>query len=339
MDALLVSTLLLAAVPVAADPPLMRYTYEEPLIGTRFRIVLYAPDKTTADRAARAAYDRATELDLVMSDYKKTSELMRLCDRAGGEAVKVSEDLFTVLERAQTVARRSEGAFDVTVGPLIRLWRRSRRTRLLPESEELARSLALVGYRHVELDVAARTVRLTKAGMQLDLGGIAKGYTADQMLAAMRRLGVTRALVAAGGDVTVAQRPPDADAWSVAIAPLADPDAKPQRVLLLEHAAVSTSGDAEQYVEIGGKRYSHIVDPRTGIGLVGRMSATVVAPNGLTADSLTKVLAVLGPEKGFAILEETHGVSGYFVRKTEKGEEISLSRRFSDIRQRSSGDR
>ena len=323
---------LLALAP--AEPSLTRYRYDEPLMGTRFRIVLYAPDKATADRAARAAYARGAALNDVMSDYKADSELMRLCARAGGDPVKVSDDLFVVLERAQEVARRSGGAFDVTVGPMVRLWRRARRTRQLPDAEELAQARALVGHDKVVLDPKARTVRLTRAGMRLDLGGIAKGYAADRMLATLRAHGVTRALVAAGGDVVVGRRPPDADAWTVGLAPVENPDDPPKRSLLLENAAVSTSGDAEQYVEIGGTRYSHIVDPRTGLGLVGRMSATVVAPDGLTADSLTKVVAVLGPEKGFPLVERTPGASATFVRKTDKGEETFVSKRFPEVRQR-----
>src|SRR5262249_43204375 len=154
-------------------------------------------------------------------------------------------------------------------------------------------ALALVGYKNVVLDEKARTVKLLKPGMQLDLGGIGKGYAADEALKVLARHGLTRALVAAGGDPAVKGAPPRKAGWTIAIAAV---DAKKEGPsnLVMANGAVSTSGDAEQYVEIAGKRYSHIVDPRTGLGLVGRMSATVVAPDGITADSLTKVVAVLG---------------------------------------------
>src|SRR5438270_6131047 len=165
-----------------AGPALTRFTYTEPHMGTRFRIIAYAPDRATADRAARDAFARIAALDGSMSDYRPASELMRLCARAGGPPVKVSKDLFFVLSRAQEVSRRSGGAFDVTVGPVVRLWRLSRRTQRLPDPEKLARARALVGYRNVRLDPDARTVQLLKPGMQLDLGGIAKGYAADQAL-------------------------------------------------------------------------------------------------------------------------------------------------------------
>jgi thiamine biosynthesis lipoprotein len=326
--------LLLAICSGAAEPKLIRYSYTQPQMGTTFKIIVYAPDEAAADRASRAAFERVAELDGIMSDYKPASELRRLCDKAGGDPVKVSDDLWTVLERAQEVSRRSDGAFDVTVGPVVKLWRLARRTRQLPDAEDLREAVARVGYEKVKLDPKARTVQLTTKRMQIDLGGIAKGYAADQALAVLKKAGLSRALVAAGGDIAVGDAPADADAWTVGISPVEDPEAKPSKYLLLTNAAVSTSGDAEQYVEIDGKRYSHVVDPKTGIGLVGRMTATVVAPNGLWSDPLTKVVAVLGPDKGFPIIEQTKGVSGYFVRKTDKGEEAFASKRFPEVRQR-----
>jgi thiamine biosynthesis lipoprotein len=309
----------------------MRFTYSEPHMGTLFKIIVYAPDEATADQAVKAAFARVVALDGIMSDYKPTSELMRLCAKAGGDPVPVSVELFFVLSMAQEVARKSDDAFDVTVGPVVKLWRQCRKARHLPDPKQLAEALALVGYRNIRLDEKARTVQLLKAGMQLDLGGIAKGYAADEILAVLKQHGLTRALAAAGGDVTVSGPPPDAEGWKVVIAALGDEDARAPRTLLLRDAAVSTSGDAEQYVEIDGTRYSHIVDPRTGLGLIGRMSATVVARNGITADSHTKVVAILGPEKGFPIIEATAGASARFVRWSETGTQTRTSRGFPKL--------
>jgi thiamine biosynthesis lipoprotein len=311
--------------------PLTRFEFTEPHMGTRFKIVFYAADEASANRAAKAAFARVAELDGIMSDYRATSELMQLCQKAGGAPVPVSEDLFTVLEKALAISRQSAGAFDVTVGPLSRLWRIARRTQQLPAKEALTRALALVGWQHVKLDAKARTVQLLKPGMQLDLGGIAKGYAADCALAMLKKHGIDRALVAAGGDIAVSGPPPDADGWKVGIQPVEG--GEPRRTLLLKDAAVSTSGDFEQYVVIDGKRYSHIVDPRTGLGLVGRMSVTVVARNGLTADPMTKTVCVLGPERGLTIINDTEGVAALMVRKTDKGEEVMESKRFKDVPQ------
>ncbi len=305
-----------------------RFHFTEPHMGTTFGVTVWADDEATARAAAKEAFARASALNSIMSDYLPTSELMRLCGKAGGPAVKVSPELFTVLERAGRVSVETEGAFDVTVGPVVRLWRRARKTIRLPEKEALDKARALVGYKMMHLDAKGRTVRLEKAGMQLDLGGIAKGYAGDEMLAVLRKHGITRALVACGGDLRVGEAPPGKDGWSVEIAAV---DAKEKtRRLLLKNCAVSTSGDASQFVQIEGVRYSHIVDPRTGVGLVGRMSATVIAPDGITADSLTKAVAVLGPEKGFAVLKKYEGVSGRHVRLADDGVEVKTTPGFPE---------
>jgi thiamine biosynthesis lipoprotein len=319
--------LLLLPVYGAAGPQ-SRFSFSEPHMGTRFEIVVYAPDEATAKKATKAGFEHIAELDRIMSDYRPASELMQLCKKAGGEPVKVSNDLFYVLSKAQQVAERSDGAFDVTVGPVVRLWRVARKTRRLPDPEKLKVALGLVGYENVKLDPKAQTVQLLKPGMQLDLGGIAKGYAADEALKVLEKHGVKSALVAAGGDIAASAAPPEAKGWTVGIAPLENPENKPKKYVLLENLAVSTSGDAEQYVEIAGKRYSHIVDPKTGLGLVGRQSVTVVARRGIDSDSLTKVVSVWGPKRGLEFVEKTPGVSAYVVRKTDDGEETFQTKDF-----------
>ncbi|HEV3020820.1 MAG TPA: FAD:protein FMN transferase, partial [Pirellulales bacterium] len=292
----------LTLVCLGDEPALQRFTFTERHMGTLFEIVLYAPSEAVAKDAARAAFARIADLDGIMSDYRPASELMQLCKKAGGPPVPVSADLFDILARSQEIARLSGGAFDVTVGPVVRLWRRARRTRRLPDPDELARARARVGYDKIRLDAKQRTVQLTLEGMLLDLGAIAKGYAAEAALEVLRRYGITRALVAASGDIAAGDPPPGARGWKVGIAPL-EPGAQPSRYVLLNHAAVSTAGDTEQYVEINGKRYSHIVDPQTGMGLTRRSSATVVAHDGTTSDGLDTAVSVLGARKGLALVE------------------------------------
>ncbi len=318
-------------VGTAADPQLKRFSYVEPHMGTKFKVILYAPDEATANAAAKAAFERVTALDGIMSDYRPASELMQLCQKAGGEPVKVSDELFTVLKTARDVWKASDGAFDVTVGPVVKLWRQARKTKQMPDKDELKKALELVGTDKMQLDEKEHTVKLLKPGMLLDLGGIAKGYTSDEVLALLKKRGIPQALCAAGGDIAVGDPPPGADGWKIGIAPLEDPDSRPSKYLLLKNAAVSTSGDAEQFVEIDGKRYSHIVDPKTGVGLVGRMSVTVVAPKGILSDSLTKTVCVLGPEKGMPLVEAVEGASVLIVRKTDKGEETIRSKSFPKL--------
>jgi len=314
---------------------LARHEFESKHMGTTFRIVLYAPDKPTAERASKAAFARVAELDTIMSDYNAESELMRLCkanDAAPGKPIPISRDLFEVLEKGQAVAKASDGAFDMTVGPLVKLWRLSRRTQRLPDAKELADAKQLVGYDKVTLDATARTVALKVPGMRLDLGGIAKGYAADEALLLLKdKFQISRALVAAYGDITCGDAPPDADGWVVDIAPISKSQ-KP-RTLKLVNQAVSTSGDLEQFVEIGGVRYSHVLDPKTGLGLTGRRSATVIAKKGIQADSLTKAASVLPPDKALALIAATDGAATSIVVKEndDTPERVTASKRFAQF--------
>ena len=296
----------LLALPLPSVPT-QRFEFEEPHMGTLVRLVLYAADQATAAAAARAAFDRVAELDAALSDYRDSSEVSLLARAAGGPPVAVGPDLFAVLERAQDVGQRSGGAFDVTVGPLVRLWRRTLRTGDWPDPERQKEALLSVGSGKMHLDHTARTVRLDRAGMRIDLGGIAKGYAGDQALRVLRGQQVSSALVAVGGDIVAGDPPPGEAGWVVAIAP--DEGAAAGERLLLRRAAVSTSGDSEQWVERDGVRYSHILDPRTGIGLTGRRRATVVAPEGITADSLATAACVLGPAEAVALVEATPGAA------------------------------
>lgn len=302
----------------AAEPPLTRFEFSQPHMGTRFRIVLYAADAALAARASDEAFERITRLDNTMTDYQSGSELMSLCHKAGGAPVAVSEDLFRILEKSQELAKRSDGAFDITAGPVVRLWRRARRRHELPDLKELAQARRLSGYKLLHLDAKARTAQLLKPGMMLDLGGIAKGYAADEAMKVLARHGITRALVAAGGDIALGAPPPDQPGWRIGIAPLETPDQPPTRFLLLHDAGVSTSGDAEQHAEIGGVRYSHIVDPRSGRALVGHSSVTVVAPNATTSDGLATTLSVLNPKRALALVRSTPQTATLIVRATGK---------------------
>jgi thiamine biosynthesis lipoprotein len=254
---------------------------------------------------------------------------MLLSDRAGGPPVPVSEDLFEVLQRSRDLSERTAGAFDVTINPVVKLWRRARRNGELPPRARLDEALERVGWEKMTLDPQARTVQLSKQGMRLDVGGIAKGHASDAALARLREFGITRALVAGAGDIVVGDPPPGAAGWTIGIAPL-DPSRAPDRYLSLRNAAVSTSGDAERYVEIDGVRYSHIVDPRTGLGLTGRSSVTVVAPDGTTSDSLATAISVLGPDRGLSLAEEAEGVEVLIVSATEnlQGPTIQVSSGF-----------
>jgi len=288
---------------------LTRFSYTQYHMGVDARLVVYAPDQPTAERACRAAFARIAALDTIMSDYRPQSELMRLCARSGGPPVRVSPDLFMVLRRAQEVSRQSDGAFDVTVGPLIALWRKARKSAILPNPAELEQARSLVGWKKVQLDERARTVRLTVPGMKLDLGGIGKGYAADAAQRLLKDHGITHALAQLGGDVVVTGAPPGTNGWTVRT-PNAGTDQGPVD-LHLSYCAISTSGDTEQFVVIGDRRYSHLVNPRTGQALTNRVQVTLIAPDGLTSDPLSKAMSILSEEERIKLLQLYPDVKAY----------------------------
>lgn len=332
MQILTLACLSLAVAPFGqtTDRLPQRFEFTQIQMGMPFRVVLYAPDEDSANAAARAVFSRIKQLNAIMSDYEPESELMRLCRTAGtGQRVPVSRDLLAVLSRAQALSKLSDGAFDVTVGPVVKLWRKARKTKQLPPADELTAKRALVGFRNVHIDEKAGTVELTKAGMQLDLGGIAVGYAIDDVLALLKKLGIDSALVDGSGDIGVSGPPPGAEGWRIGIAPL-DAEKQPSRYLVLKNAAVTTSGDAFQYVEVAGKRYSHIVDPQTGLGLSERSSVTVIARNCTVADSYTKAVMLLGPEKGLKLIDETPGAAAIFVRAAGRGVDTFESKRLGE---------
>jgi thiamine biosynthesis lipoprotein len=295
--------LALAIVGCQSAPPtqLARYEFSKPQMGAPFRVVLYARDKTHAEAAAHAAFRRVEALNQILSDYDTDSELNELSRTAGsGRAVRVSADLWNVLKQAQHFAKLSGGAFDVTVGPYVNLWRKTRREKKFPPAARLAEAGLAVGYEKLQLSNG--TARLLVPDMKLDLGGIAKGYAVDETVKVLKKHGIRRALVAAAGDIAVSEPPPGKTGWQIEVG-------SPPEILSLANRAVSTSGDMFQHVELNGVRYSHIVDPRTGIGLTNQLQVTVLARDSGTADALATAISVLGPENGLLLARRFPGVS------------------------------
>ena len=280
--ALALATAITVAMPASAQE---RREFRELHMGVEVRIVLIEPDDANARAAARAAFDRIAELEDVMSDYRAESELRRL-ERRSGDWVPVSQPLFDVLSRARSVSAATHGAFDPTIGPVVQLWREARRTKRLPAPTALDSARALVGWQRLGLDSVTRSVKFGVAGMRLDLGGIAKGYIVQQAVAVLRAHGVTRSMIAAGGDVATGDAPPGTNGWTLAV--------MTGRTLWSSNGCVSTSGPEPQSVSIDGVRYSHVVDPRTGLGLTTRWYAIVESKDCAVGDALATALTVLG---------------------------------------------
>ncbi len=283
-------------------------------MGGTVTLVFYSGLETAeAGRAADAAFAAVAEVDEAMSDYAPGSALNRLNAAAGGAAQPIPGILVEVLEASQRVAEATGGAFDPTVGPLVQLWRRARKEGRLPGSDEIAEARRLVGHDGLSLDHGRGTARLERAGMRLDLGGIAKGYACDRALRALAARGIRRAMVDAEGDFALGDPPPGRDAWRIQIVD------HPDRVLHLVRCGVATSGDAERFVEIDGRRYSHIVNPGTGYGIEQMSLVTVVAKDGATADALATAVSILGADRGLALVESVPETAAWMEWRTPEG--------------------
>jgi thiamine biosynthesis lipoprotein len=291
---------------------LQRYEFTERQMGMPVRVVLYAESQTQADNAVKAVWAKFAAINATASDYQEDSEIMRLSKLSPikpAEAIPISDDLAAMLGFGQQLAEQSDGAFDLTIGPLTQLWRKTKRSRKLPDADVLRAAREAVDHRALFLakDASGKpTAALTKPNMRLDLGGIAAGYAIDQSLAELKRLGIDRAMIDSSGDIGCSGPPPGERGWRIGIAPL-NPQAPPSRYLRLSNAALTTSGDAYQHITLDGERYSHIVNPLTGLGLTRPSSVTVIARDCMTADALATTVCVLGHERGFKLLEKYPG--------------------------------
>ena len=300
----------LAAFPAQAES----WRFQRELMGTRFTIVCHAEDAVPAGQAAEAAFKVAEAVNQAASDYQADSELASLAALPVGSTAVLSPLLFGLLEHSRALAEVTNGAFDPTLGPLTRLWRQTRQQRRLPEVAVLDAARLATGWRYFSLDPTSRRVTLHRAGMRFDLGGVAKGYAADLMLESLAAAGLRQAMVAAGGDILLGDPPPGRDGWRVAVQTV--DLTRHDEVLVLANAAISTSGDLHQWVEIDGVRYSHILDPATGLGLTRRIAATVIADEAKLSDALATAACVMGPCAGKS-LEKLSGVREVKIRVVE----------------------
>ncbi len=293
-------TSLVWLVPITRSSPLERHEYREIRMGVEARVVLYAPSEQQAIEAARAAFARIAEIEDCLSDWRESSEAKTLCESSGGPPVVVSSDLWSALARSAEFASASGGAFDVTCGPLVSMWRVARHEGRLPSTSEIAEARARVGWAKVRLDAEERTVALATAGMQLDFGAIGQGFACDEALSVLTSHGIESALCEISGDIAVSGPPPGEAGWHVAIG-------SDQTPITITHAGVTTSGDTEQFTVIDGVRYSHIIDPRTGNAVTNGLCCSVIASDATTADALATTACVLGADAGAELVGRVNG--------------------------------
>ena len=286
-------------------------SFSKILMGTEVRIMVCAKDDQNLRNAIESTYTEGERLSTIFSDYDAQSEVSRFSKTSGsGKFFALSEELFEVLEYSQNLSRQSNGAFDVTIGPLSRLWRVARFQKRLPDEKKLAEAIKRSGFENLILKKSSRMGRLKLPAMMIDLGGIAKGYITDQMLEKMKSMGYPRCLIDAGGDLTIGDAPKKRSGWMVEVGGQNHPDLP---ILELANCAVATSGDTEQFLEISGIRYSHLIDPKTGYGLTNRSQVTVIATNCMTADSVASTSLAIGIEHSREFLKQKKIEALYFV--------------------------
>jgi thiamine biosynthesis lipoprotein len=264
-------------------------------MGSTYTITLYGYGQERVEAALEAAFNEVRRLDGMLSNYRPNSEWSEVNRYAAERSVKVTPELFDLLSACQKFSRESEGTFDVSVGPLMKVWGFYRGTGHMPQRDEVARALEKVGYRNVILDRENRTVRFARKGVELDPGGIGKGYTVDQVVDVLKDNGIASALVSAGGSSIYALGTPNNNGrgWEVKIRDPKKPG-KTLEDLYLKNESMSTSGTYEKFFQAEGRTYSHIMDPRTGYPAQGMLSVSVLAPTTLASEAWTKPYFILG---------------------------------------------
>lgn len=313
---------------VSCGKSLEIYQTAKPLMGTVVSMAVVSQDAQRAYEALDAAFEEMARLEAMMSVFREDSELSRVNREASQHPVTVSHELYEVIELSLHISQITRGAFDITVGPLMNLWPFYKNEKRLPSSQALQEALSRVGYGHVVLSSKDRSVFLAVPGMALDLGGIAKGFAIDRAVNVLKGRGIPAALVNAGGDILAYGTKPDGQPWRIGLQHPRD-SRELLAVLTMFDQAMVTSGDYERYFLVDGKRYSHIIDPRSGFSARETASVTVMADSAAYADGLATGILVLGPEEGMAVVESLPGVHALIITEgPNKALELHVSKGF-----------
>ncbi|MGR3311386.1 MAG: FAD:protein FMN transferase [Candidatus Brocadiales bacterium] len=284
-------------------------------MGMFVSITVFERKKDTARKVIDLAFNRIAEIENLMSTYKRGSELSRLNRKAFSESVPLTQDTFIVIKKAIEFSRLSGGAFDITCGPLYKLWMDAGKIGRLPANKELKKVLRVVGYKKIDLDVGRRALSFQQNGMELDVGGIAKGYAIDEAAKVLKEHGIESALLDAGGDLYAMGTKPGGEPWRVGIQDPYHLDSTETFLgkLKIKDCAVATSGDYQRFTVIDGKKYSHIVNPLTGRPVESVPSVTVIANDAITADALATALSVMGAKEGIELAQSIPGVEALII--------------------------
>ncbi len=309
---------------------LQRFSYTQPKMGSPFRIIFFTDDEQQANALAEACFKLVDEYNMIFSDYDANSELSKLCVQAGNGWQPVSWPMMDLLLKAAKAWEQSKKTYDITAGPLTKCWRQARKDKKLPDDQLIQEKQLLTGFDKILIDTAQQTVHLTSKGMELDFGGIAKGYIAREVLQSLLQSGIRHALVDAGGDMVMSDAPPGKQGWVVGITIPEHTALLMPKKLSLSNTAVTTSGDAYQYIVHNGKKYSHIIDPRTGYAITEQKNVTVVSTDASLADWLATACSILPVAEAKELTESLD--ASFLITELKEGKIIThIAGRFQDF--------
>lgn len=307
-----------------------KFSYTQPKMGSPFRIVFFADDEQKTHELADSCFELVDKYNMIFSDYDDNSELSKLCAHAGNGWQPVSPPMMDLLLKASKAWEQSKKTYDITAGPLTKCWRQARKDKKLPNDTLIREKWLLTGFDKVQIDTTKQAINLTLKGMELDFGGIAKGYIAREVLQLLTQSGIRQALVDAGGDMVMSDAPPGKNGWIVGITIPEHTALLMPKKLSLRHAAVTTSGDAYQYIVHNGKKYSHIIDPRTGYAITEQKNVTVVATDASQADWLATACSILPVPEARALATSLD--ASFLITELKEGKIIThIAGRFPDF--------
>ena len=305
--------------PLSVSAQLKRFQFSENKLGSPFSLIFYHTDSAEAASVAKECFALVDSLNNIFSDYSSESEVGKLARQKNQAGIKVSDELFAMIDRSKDAWKRSGKTFDVTIGTLTQLWRKAKKENRFPSGAEVKAARDLTGFKNVSINKSSGTISFKKPGIRLDFGGIVPGYAAQKVIDLLKSKNISSALADASGDIVVSNAPPGKNGWSIGINLPENENEVWDKNLELKHFAVSTSGDVYRFIIHEGKKYSHIIDPNTGYGITSQRNVTVIASNGADADWLATACSILPIKKALALAKKEHAA---ILIATLNGEKI-----------------
>ena len=315
----------LLLLPFSISGQLKRYQFMQNKMGSPFNIIFYSSDSAEATKLAIECYLLIDSLNIIFSDYSNSSEVGMLADKPFIQSQNISDELFEMILQSKQAWKKSGKTFDITIGPLSQLWRNTKKVQKdslgenrFPAKEEIKKVKQATGFKNLVINHAEKTISYKKPGMRFDFGGFVKGYAAQKVIDHLKSKSIFIALADAGGDIAMSESPPGKKGWSIGINLPEQENKRWDQQLELKNCAVATSGDVFRYTLHNGKKYSHIIDPRTGYGVTSQRNVTVIAKDGAKADWLATACSILPIKKALKLAKKENSALFIAILKNEK---------------------